>query len=330
MNISEIIYPAISLGGLGLIFGGGLAFASQKFAVKLDPLVQEVNDALPGLNCGACGYPGCSSFAKAVVEEVAAVDGCPVGGKSTAEAVAEVMGVEAKVGERQVAKVICNADNKKAKEDFDYQGIEDCKAASKFNGGSKSCNYGCLGLSTCVRECPVDAIHITENRIAKVDPDICISCEKCVKVCPKNVIDMVPESQEVVITCKNEEKGKVVRQKCDMGCIGCQICVKSCPFEAIDFENNLAIIDYDKCTNCHVCVEKCPTQAIEGDINNRKKAEIIQGKCIKCNICAKACPVDAIEGEVKEKHLVHQDQCIGCSVCAEKCPKDAIEMKKRK
>ncbi len=256
MNISDIIIPVISLGGLGLIFGGGLALASQKFAVEVDPLIEEVENALPGVNCGACGYPGCSSFAKAVVAGEVEVDGCPVGGQSTAEAVASIMGIEAKVGEKQVAKVICNADNKQAKEDFDYQGIKDCKAASAFNGGSKSCNFGCLGLGTCVRVCPVDAIEITENMIAKIKPDICISCEKCVAACPKNVIDMVPESQEVVITCKNEEKGKIVRQKCDFGCIGCQICVKSCPFQAIDFDNNLAVIDYDKCTNCHVCVEK--------------------------------------------------------------------------
>ncbi|MBM7613573.1 RnfABCDGE type electron transport complex subunit B [Alkaliphilus hydrothermalis] len=271
MDLQAVLYPVLSLGGMGLLFGAGLAYASKKFGVEVDPKLALIRDALPGANCGGCGVPGCDSFAKAVLEGSAPVTGCPVGGAACAEALGKIMGVEADSEARQVAKVICNGDTVKCKERFEYQGIQDCVAASMVAGGSKSCAYGCLGLATCVRACPFDAIEIVDGRIAKIIPEKCTACGKCIEVCPKKVIDMVPYAQDVVITCNNKEAGKVVRQKCSVGCIACRICVKSCPYDAIDFENNLAFINYEKCTNCFVCVEKCPTKAIEGNFERRDK-----------------------------------------------------------
>ncbi len=271
MNLQVVIYPVLSLGGMGLLFGAGLAYASKKFGVEVDPKLMLIRDALPGANCGGCGVPGCDSFAKLVYEGKAPVNGCPVGGAECASALAKIMGVEAKEASKKVAKVICNGDTVRCKERFEYQGVQDCVAATMVAGGSKSCEYGCLGLATCVRACPFDAIEIVDGRIAKIIPEKCTACGKCIEVCPKNVIDMVPYHQDVVITCNNKEPGKVVRQKCSVGCIGCQICVKACPYDAIDFEHNLAVIDYEKCTNCFVCVEKCPTKAIEGNFERRDK-----------------------------------------------------------
>ncbi len=271
MNIEGILYPAISLGGLGLLFGVGLAFASQKFKVDVDPKITTIRDLLPGANCGGCGLPGCDSFAKAVAAGEAPVEGCPVGGPELAGALAAVMGVEVAGSAKRVAKVICNGGSDKCKEKFVYNGIQDCIAANMVNGGSKSCKYGCLGLGTCMSVCPFDAIEITDTGLAKIIPEKCTACLKCVEACPKNVITMVPYEQEVVITCNSNDPGKAVRQKCSVGCIACQICVKACPEEAIDFENNLAFINYDKCTNCYICVEKCPTNAIEGRFKKTKE-----------------------------------------------------------
>ena len=76
---------------------------------------------------------------------------------------------------------------------------------------------------------------------------------KNMEVCPKGIIKLVPYEQEVIIKCKSNEPGKMVRSKCSIGCIGCRICAKNCPEEAIIFENNLAKIDYDKCINCGLC-----------------------------------------------------------------------------
>jgi electron transport complex protein RnfB len=326
LNINSILWPVLTLGGLAILFGIVLAYASKKFAVEVNPKTAEVREALPSANCGGCGYAGCDAFAEAVVSGKAAINGCPVGGAALAVKLGEIMGVTADTAERHVARVICCGDSNNAKEKYEYQGITDCKAAEALAGGSKSCRYGCTGLGTCVKACPFDAIHVI-NGVAVVDEEKCTACKKCIAVCPKNIIELVPISKEVRVLCKNQEKGKEVMQSCKVGCIACQKCVKACKFDAIIFENNLARIDYSKCTNCMMCAEACPTKTIYANFANRKKASVIDDKCIGCTICSKNCNFDAIEGELKGKHKVLEDKCVGCGKCYEKCPKDAIEMK---
>lgn len=324
--MSLILNSVVSLGAMGLLFGSGLAYASKKFAVEVDPRVEAINEALPGANCGGCGYPGCGGLANAIVAGDAPVNACPVGGSDTTAKIAEIMGQTAQEGEKTVAKVICNGTCNNAKEKSEYYGINDCRAAALVSGGSKSCQYGCLGLGTCVNVCQFGAIVIKDG-IASIDRDKCVSCGKCLEVCPKSVIDWVPYSQEVVVECNSEEFGKDVKSKCAVGCIGCGMCARACPFEAITMEGKLAKIDYSKCTQCMVCTQKCPTKAISGELSKRKKAVIEEEKCVGCTICKRKCPVEAIEGELKQKHTVIEEKCIGCGECSKKCPKDAIKMK---
>ena len=260
----QLLLPVLSLGGMSFLFGAGLSIASKKFSVEKDPRIDEVREALPGANCGACGYPGCDGLAAAIVAGEAPVQNCPVGGSAVAENIGAIMGVKAEMKEAMVARVICQGDCDQAIDKFKYEGITDCVAASMLAEGQKGCSYGCLGMGTCERVCPFDAIHVNEKGIAEVDRKKCTACNKCVVACPKNVIALIPAASEVQIACNSNDKGRTVKANCKVGCIGCQICVKACPFEAIDFENNLAFIDYDKCTNCRVCVEKCPTKAIYG------------------------------------------------------------------
>jgi len=324
--IDKILWPLVSLGGMGLVFGAGLAFASKKFAIETDPKVEEIREVLPGANCGGCGYPGCDGFAAAAAAGEAPVSGCPVGGAAVAEKIAAILGVSSPTVEPKVARVRCQGDCNNAVNKYEYDGIQDCVAAAMLADGPKGCKYGCLGLGTCVRACPFDAIHINENGIAVVDRDKCTACGKCVVACPKKLIELIPRSSQVQVLCISQDKGKDVRANCKVGCIGCQICVKACQFDAIDFKNNLAKINYDKCVNCMVCAEKCPTKAIFADFANRKAASIDPDKCIGCTLCKKACKFDAIEGERKEKHVVLQDKCTGCGQCAVKCPTKAITM----
>lgn len=327
MDYANILKAGLYLGGMGLIFGSGLAFASQKFAVEVDERATAILNVLPGANCGGCGYPGCGGFANAVVAGDAPANGCPVGGPECTEAVAAIMGMEASTGPKQVARVLCQGTTENCTNKYDYNGYPDCLAANMLAGGPKSCSDGCMGLGSCVNVCPFDAIFISEDGIAEVDPDKCTACNKCIEICPKNVIGLVPYEQLTIVDCNNHERGGHVKKNCSVACIACGICEKNCPFDAIKVENNVAIIDYDKCTNCMICAEKCPTKAIYAEFDKRKKAEIIEDKCIGCTLCTRVCPVDAISGEVKKLHTVDQDKCIGCSACLEKCPKDAIEMK---
>lgn len=261
--INELVWPVVTLGGLAIFFGIVLAYASKKFAVEIDPKVEQIRFLLPGANCGACGYAGCDALAESIANGSAVINACPVGGAKLSQSIAEIMGVTAIDSERMIARVICNGNKDNAKEKYIYQGIEDCKAAEMLAGGSKGCKYGCMGLGTCEKVCPFDAIHVI-NGVAVVDEEKCTACKKCIEACPKNIITLVPTSKKVRVLCKNTDKGKAVMSVCKVGCIGCQRCVKACKFDAISVSNNLAEIDYDKCTNCMECVKVCPTNSIFG------------------------------------------------------------------
>lgn len=263
--MTYIIYPIIVLGGLGITFGVLLSFASKVFSVAVDPKVDELYRALPGANCGACGYPGCAGLASALAEGRAPVNACPIGGQKVADHVAEILGLNATSVEKNVAVVLCQGDCDKAKDKYIYEGIQDCRISSKLADGQKACSYGCLGCGTCYNVCPFDAIEMV-NGIAVIDREKCTACMKCIEICPKKIIELVPYDKHAIVKCKSEDTGKVVRSICSIGCIGCKICVKNCPEDAFTFENNLAKIIYEKCTNCMICVEKCPTNAIDNPV----------------------------------------------------------------
>lgn len=261
MDVNSIIYPVLTIGGLGVLFGVGLGFAAIKFHVEQDPKIAKVRDCLPGANCGGCGFTGCDAFAAAVVEGKAKTNGCPVGGASVAEKVSDVLGVEADVSERTTAFVKCKGDCEKAKTKFDYYGVEDCRIENALAGGKKSCSYGCLGDGNCVRACNFGALSII-NGVAVVDKEKCTSCGQCISACPKNLIELVPYKNNVRVACNSNDMPKAVKTNCSTGCLGCKICEKNCEFDAVHITNFLAKVDYSKCTQCGVCVEKCPTKAI--------------------------------------------------------------------
>jgi len=260
--VMGIIGATVLVGCVGLFVGLFLGLAGIKFKVKVDEREEQVLNALPGNNCGGCGYPGCSGLASAIVKGKAAVNACPVGGDPVGNVIAGIMGVEADSSEKMVAFVKCQGDCDKTRTDYEYYGIEDCRMLGFVpNGGPKSCNYGCLGYGSCVEVCPFDAIHVV-NGIAKVDKEKCKACGKCVSACPKNLIELVPYSSKYKVSCSSKDKGPVVMKACDIGCIGCGICAKNCPMQAIAVTDFLAKIDYSKCSQCGTCVEKCPKKAI--------------------------------------------------------------------
>lgn len=255
-----ILIPIAIVSGLGIIFGLILSYASVKFEVKVDDRVAKVREALPGANCGACGFTGCDNYAEAIANG-SEINRCPVGGAELVTRLGEIMGVEAGAGEKMVARVMCNGtwDNVNIK--FDYDGIMDCRSASTMAGGPSSCIYGCVGMGSCKKVCAFDAI-IVENGLARIDESKCSGCGKCVAECPKLIIKMVPAKSEYTVACSNDEKGAVARKNCKVACIACRKCVKECPREAISIVNMHAVIDPSKCDNCGACIVVCPTNAI--------------------------------------------------------------------
>ena len=161
--MQEIIITTVVIGVIGLIIGIALVAAGKKFYVAVDEKAIAVRECLPGNNCGGCGYAGCSGLAAAIAKGEAPVNQCPVGGEPVAAKVGGIMGVSAGASVKKVAFVKCAGTCEKAKQDYEYTGVED-RAAMAFvpNGGPKSCNYGCLGFGNCVKACPFDAIHVVD------------------------------------------------------------------------------------------------------------------------------------------------------------------------
>ncbi len=257
-----IIIAAAIVGGVGILIGLFLGIAGEKLKVNVDEKEVAVRAELPGNNCGGCGYAGCDGLAAAIAKGEAPVSGCPVGGAAAAAKIAAIMGVEADEGVRKAAFVKCSGNCDVTKDDYIYSGVRDCKMAALVpNGGAKACDYGCLGFGSCVAACGFNAIHVL-NGVAVVDRDECKACGKCVDACPKQLIELRPVTGTANVVCSSHNKGKAVMDACSVGCIGCTLCQKQCESEAITMDNNIPVIDYNKCTGCGKCAEKCPKKII--------------------------------------------------------------------
>ncbi|MCR4764038.1 MAG: RnfABCDGE type electron transport complex subunit B [Lachnospiraceae bacterium] len=260
--VTGVLLSVLIVAGVGILIGLFLGIASNKLHVEVDEKEVAVLGALPGNNCGGCGFPGCSGLAAAIAKGEAPVGQCPVGGEPVAAVIAGIMGVEAGSGEKMVAFVHCRGTAENAEVKYEYYGASDCRVIDQVpGGGPKVCEFGCLGGGTCVNVCPFDAIHVVDG-VAVVDKDACKACGKCVVICPRHLIDLVPYKATQSVTCMSKAKGPVVMKACKTGCIGCGICAKNCPAGAITVEDNVARIDQEKCEHCGLCAEKCPKKAI--------------------------------------------------------------------
>lgn len=272
--MSGVATPVMLVVVVGLIASVLLVVASRVFAVKVDERVAEVREALPGANCGACGFAGCDDYAAAVTnDESVPCNKCSVGGEAAAEALAKILGRDAGASDKEVALVRCNGTDDAAKKTLEWQGLQSCAAAKTFYGGISACSHGCIGLGDCVNVCEFDSIAVFDG-VARVNRETCVACGKCVSECPQKLIKLVPYKNQVHVFCQNTEKGGVTRKQCSNGCIGCGKCAKVCPKQAITVEDFLATIDVNKCVSCGLCVGECPTGAINSfrPVKAKKKA----------------------------------------------------------
>lgn len=260
----QYFIPVALVVAIGLLAGGILTVAAKFMAVKVDETAAKILEALPGANCGACGYAGCADYANALAgdpEHTIKSNMCTPGGNAVAMAVGGILGVEFEGADSKYAIMKCSGSREKTSYSMDYQGYQNCKANKLFYRGRGTCEKACLGFGDCVSVCDYDAIHI-ENGIAVINRNKCVGCGACAKACPNALIEIVPSKMQVVVGCSSVDPGNVTRQICTIGCIGCKLCEKECKFDAIHVENNHAVIDYTKCKNCKLCVKVCPTKVI--------------------------------------------------------------------
>jgi formate dehydrogenase beta subunit len=199
--------------GLGAICGIVLGAASRIFYVWEDPRIAEVEATLAGANCGGCGYAGCSAAAVAVVGGKALPSVCVVGGMESAQAAAEVMGMEVGLAEPLKSYNTCTGGNR-AETKYLYFGVNTCQAQAHLSGGHRVCGVGCIGLGDCVRACQFDALKMGPEGYPVVDKDKCVGCGNCEQVCPKAIMKVRTQSQRILHFNRYSDRLAPCRQTC--------------------------------------------------------------------------------------------------------------------
>ncbi|MBE7089489.1 MAG: 4Fe-4S dicluster domain-containing protein [Clostridiales bacterium] len=246
---------------IAIVFAILIVTVSKLCAVKEDEKVKEITSLLSGANCGGCGFKGCADFAQALANGKTDISECSATSPENKREIAKILGIDAGDTEEKIA-VICCCGGDGATDKFNYVGNLSCSAQVSTMGGKKACSFACLGGGDCAIACEEKGISIMDG-VACGDKKSCVSCKRCIKVCPKGIIHLIPKKAKVYVACSSNEKGKDVLSVCKTGCIACGICAKNCPENAITMENNLPVIDYKKCVGCMLCAEKCPRKTIK-------------------------------------------------------------------
>ena len=271
------------LTAIGLVCGLIIYLVYIKVPQKVKGLekTEEINSILPGMNCGACGYPGCFGYAQAIAQDPDLVLKTPCSqvlqDPESLAKLEEALGCTLDASAMcKKALVHCNGNPEVI---CSYSGAQTCKAASQLLRGYKRCPYACLGFDDCVKVCPQGAISIDpEKDVAVVDPEACTGCGLCVTECPQDLIELVPAGTKIAFLCNYKPLKDIPgREKCDFGCIHCRKCFKACEDEAIEWNKETALPEFnqEKCTLCHKCIEACEQNTLADFTRVKKEAELV-------------------------------------------------------
>lgn len=156
------IFSLVVFAALGAALGGLLGWASKALKVAGDPLADEIEALLPGGQCGQCGEAGCRQAAEAMVDGRLDAECCPPGGRSLAEAIARILGIE--LGD--------------AKDDVTLVAYID--------------ESNCSGCTRCFKACPFDAIVGASKQMHTVISSVCTGCRLCEKACQQKCLSLIP------------------------------------------------------------------------------------------------------------------------------------------
>jgi Na+-translocating ferredoxin:NAD+ oxidoreductase subunit B len=248
---------------LGGLLSMGLATASRAFHVEEDPRIDDVEEMLPGANCGACGKAGCRAFAEALVSGASAPAACSVSPAEGVKQVANYLGMDAGTAVKRVARLACAGGNNVAWNRATYGADQSCRGAALVAGGAKGCSWGCLGLGDCSVVCDFGAIHMNDLGLPVVDAEKCTACGDCVDVCPKALFSIHPTTHRLWVACKSLAEGDEVLDECAVACTACSRCAFDAPNGSVVMENNLPAVDYGRNGELKKSiVDRCPTGAI--------------------------------------------------------------------
>jgi Na+-translocating ferredoxin:NAD+ oxidoreductase RNF subunit RnfB len=255
---------------LAFVLGTSLGFFREFFAVPEDPTIGRIRAVLPGANCGACGFPGCDSYASAVASGSAPTNACTAGGPSVAEKISAITGASGGTVVQTVSVLACQGSSLHTPLKGTYTGLKTCRGA-KLAGGTKLCSWGCLGFGDCVKVCKFDALEMSDLNLPKVSSSKCTGCGLCITECPQGLFKAVAKEQKgAMVLCSNKNPVKqAVAKTCKISCFKCGLCVRSCPQQCISLDSLIPVVDLSKCNSCGTCAEKCPSKVfkiIEKDV----------------------------------------------------------------
>jgi ferredoxin len=125
---------------------------------------------------------------------------------------------------KRVARLHCAGGRAQARQIAEYEGHDTCRAAAIVSGGGKGCSWGCLGLADCERSCDFDAIRMNANGLPVVDFDKCTACGDCVEACPKDLFEILPVDQPLLVQCRIPLAGEEATALCSVACDACGRC----------------------------------------------------------------------------------------------------------
>lgn len=261
--LSQLLGSIEILGGVGLVFAIIIALAYWKLRVWEDPRVDAVASMLPGANCGACGYPGCRGFAEKVVAGDEKPAGCNVLNDDGAVLIAEYLGVDKGEANKRVARLLCAGGSNVATQQAEYRGLSTCGAAAAVAGGGKGCAWGCLGFGDCAVSCDFGAITMNRYGLPVVDVALCTACGDCVDACPKNLFEIIPLDQRLIVQCRSQIEGDGALTACAVACTACGKCVLDAAPGLISIERGVAVVHYENNALADIsAIRRCPTGAI--------------------------------------------------------------------
>ena len=302
--------------------------------------VKRILALLPGVDCGGfggCGCPTCEACAQAIADG-APITLCPAANSEAVAGIAGIMGVEPVAVEPKVAYVKC-AGCSAGKKRFKEAGCESCEAAKKAGFAKGECQYGCMGLGTCIERCKFDAMSLVDGEIV-IDKEKCSGCEACLTGCIQEIIEMVPADATNFIPCSSKADEKETLEVCGHGCIGCADCALACPKDAIEMvqgdkvDGRFAKIDYDKCEGCITCAVKCRKKIIVDTLHDLKVAKetVAMVRCaggslghIKLEKAGYTSCSEIVDAKVDLDALdACEYGCLGFGDCTKVCRYDAI------